>query len=128
VAIARALVTAPEVVFADEPTGALDSGTGQQVMDLLIRMIRYSGTALWSSRTTPRSRPAATGRWPCATAGRTPAAPVPPVPAGSAVRRPGMSAPTSADRMAESHFPAPSGPESGFPAPVRVRGRVSHER
>lgn len=34
-AIARALVTRPEVVFGDEPTGALDTRTGRQVLELL---------------------------------------------------------------------------------------------
>lgn len=38
VAIARALITRPDAVFADEPTGALDSRAGKQVLDLLVQM------------------------------------------------------------------------------------------
>jgi putative ABC transport system ATP-binding protein len=46
VAIARALVTKPSVVFADEPTGSLDSLTGEHVMTLLTNMARQDGAAI----------------------------------------------------------------------------------
>jgi putative ABC transport system ATP-binding protein len=46
VAIARALVAEPEVLFADEPTGSLDSLTGEQVMDLLVGTARQQGTTV----------------------------------------------------------------------------------
>ncbi|MEW2297414.1 ABC transporter ATP-binding protein [Streptomyces sp. NPDC006743] len=46
VALARALVTGPAVVFADEPTGALDSLAAEQVMTALMRTARESGTAV----------------------------------------------------------------------------------
>ena len=38
VAIARALIKNPEIIFADEPTGALDSNTGRQVLDTLKKL------------------------------------------------------------------------------------------
>ncbi|CAL9446616.1 ABC transporter ATP-binding protein [Streptomyces sp. enrichment culture] len=46
VALARALVTGPRVVFADEPTGALDSLAGEQVMTALAHTAREAGTAV----------------------------------------------------------------------------------
>ncbi|GAB3817707.1 ABC transporter ATP-binding protein [Kribbella italica] len=45
-AVARALVTGPAVVFADEPTGSLDSSAGEQVLDLLLEAARTGDTAL----------------------------------------------------------------------------------
>ena len=46
VAVARALVGGPRVVFADEPTGALDSLNGELVMDLLIGAAREQGASV----------------------------------------------------------------------------------
>lgn len=46
VTIARALVTRPTVVFADEPTAALDRTTGQAVMELLVDACRRSEAGL----------------------------------------------------------------------------------
>jgi putative ABC transport system ATP-binding protein len=46
VAVARALVTGPRIVFADEPTGALDSVAGEHVLDQLLVSVRDTGAAL----------------------------------------------------------------------------------
>lgn len=46
VAIARALVTEPKVIFADEPTGNLDSQTARDIEDLLFDLNREHGTTL----------------------------------------------------------------------------------
>jgi putative ABC transport system ATP-binding protein len=46
VALARGLVARPEVLFADEPTGSLDSLTGEDVMKLLVTAAREQGTTV----------------------------------------------------------------------------------
>ena len=46
VAVARALALGPKVIFADEPTGSLDSLTGEKVMDLLTGLSREAGTTV----------------------------------------------------------------------------------
>jgi putative ABC transport system ATP-binding protein len=46
VALARGLITRPDVLFADEPTGSLDSLTGEQVMGLLTAAARDQGSTV----------------------------------------------------------------------------------
>jgi len=46
VAIARAFITGPEILFADEPTGNLDTASGDRVIDLLFELNRQSKTTL----------------------------------------------------------------------------------
>ena len=46
VAIARALVNEPSIIMADEPTGNLDTKSGDEIMEILLRLNRDSGTTL----------------------------------------------------------------------------------
>ncbi|WP_130861767.1 ABC transporter ATP-binding protein [Bacilliculturomica massiliensis] len=46
VGIARALVGTPKIIFADEPTGNLDTNTTKEVMDLIVRQVKRHGQTL----------------------------------------------------------------------------------
>ena len=54
VSIARAIITEPSIVLADEPTGNLDSRTGQEVMELLCEIFRERNTTFILSSHDPQ--------------------------------------------------------------------------
>src|SRR4029450_9874000 len=54
VALARALIAGPKVVFADEPTGSLDSAAGDDVMELLVNPAKQRGPAVLGGTHEPR--------------------------------------------------------------------------
>ncbi len=54
-AVARALVKKPAVILADEPTGNLDTATGEKILDLLTGRSRRTGTALIIATHAPRA-------------------------------------------------------------------------
>ncbi len=59
-AIARALATAPSIVWADEPTGALDSKTSQEIIDLMLSLNQEHGlTFVWVTHAPEVARQAA---------------------------------------------------------------------
>lgn len=46
VAIARAMAIGPQLILADEPSGSLDESTGEDVMELLFKLVREHQTSL----------------------------------------------------------------------------------
>ena len=54
VSIARAIITEPSIVLADEPTGNLDTRTGQEVMELLCEIFRERNTTFILSSHDPQ--------------------------------------------------------------------------
>jgi putative ABC transport system ATP-binding protein len=55
VAIARAMVGAPSVLFADEPTGSLDSLSSETVLELMLELVREAGTTVVMITHDPRT-------------------------------------------------------------------------
>ncbi len=78
VAVARALVPRPDIVFADEPTGALDSSTGIEILTFMRRAVDESGQTIVMVTHDPHAASYATtcSSWP--TARSSTRCPIPP--------------------------------------------------
>ena len=68
VALARAIINDPGVIFADEPTGNLDSKTGDSIVELLLSLVRDRGSTLVVATHDACLRPRGDRRWKSATA------------------------------------------------------------
>ena len=75
VAVARALAARPAVIFADEPTGNLDSKSSAEVLDLLRRAVDEFGqtVVMVTHEQRPRSAPTGSSSWPTGASSATPA-------------------------------------------------------
>jgi putative ABC transport system ATP-binding protein len=134
-AVARAMVHAPAIVLADEPTGALDSINAEAVLDALVEMTRSTGTSLLV--VTQSSLPIWT-RWSrCTTARYSPRrrefpreiGAGPRCPAGDRHRRPTLALGDDRRRQRPEHDRAAPGlGDSAFPGRVvhGLRGQCRH--
>ena len=66
-AIARALMGSPEILFADEPTGNLDSKTGEEIMALLSEINKEQHQTIIMVTHSPKALKAVHGSSPCRT-------------------------------------------------------------
>jgi putative ABC transport system ATP-binding protein len=122
VAIARALVTSPAVVFADEPTAALDQATGLATVQLLVRVTAAAGAALLIVTHDPGVAALCT-RTIHIRDGRLGAAPPAPAPGAT----PGTTTGTTTTGAATAPGEGPRAPEAPTDMAPDAAGRPHHE-